>query len=141
MFFLFLRSTLCVWMFRIAYSISVRIEVNWNFVVTGNFYSLLSCASYSSLLCRSRQQVPCKSGWKEYLYINRLYINKKWSVLRNLNIPHDPPSILGLGNLGDTIKDARNVSSLDLFLGCCFCHNFCYMLIYRFVSRFDSFFC
>uniref|UniRef100_H2Y0Z7 Uncharacterized protein n=1 Tax=Ciona intestinalis TaxID=7719 RepID=H2Y0Z7_CIOIN len=35
----------------------------------------------------------------------RLYIHKKWQVLKNLNIPHDQPTILGIGNLMDFIKN------------------------------------
>ncbi|XP_078491463.1 cytochrome P450 3A25-like [Ciona intestinalis] len=36
----------------------------------------------------------------------RLYIHKKWQVLKDLNIPHNQPTILGLGNLGKFLKDS-----------------------------------
>lgn len=39
----------------------------------------------------------------------RFYIHRQWQVLKNLNIPHDPPSILGLGNLGPILKDPDSV--------------------------------
>lgn len=38
----------------------------------------------------------------------RLYIHKKWQVLKNLNIPHNPPSLSRLGNLVDE-KDPDGV--------------------------------
>nr|NP_001122348.1 cytochrome P450 CYP3-like member 3 [Ciona intestinalis]ABI20700.1 cytochrome P450 CYP3-like member 3 [Ciona intestinalis] len=36
----------------------------------------------------------------------RLYIHKRWQVLKDLNIPHDPPTILGVGNMSKFFKDS-----------------------------------
>ena len=40
----------------------------------------------------------------------RWYIHKRWSVLKKLNIPHDSPSILGLGNLTRFLRNVDEVS-------------------------------
>nr|NP_001122347.1 cytochrome P450 CYP3-like member 2 [Ciona intestinalis]ABI20699.1 cytochrome P450 CYP3-like member 2 [Ciona intestinalis] len=39
----------------------------------------------------------------------RIYIHKKWQVLKNINIPHDPPTILGVGNMMGIIKDPNQM--------------------------------
>nr|CAB3235860.1 cytochrome P450 CYP3-like member 3 [Phallusia mammillata] len=63
--------------------------------------------------------LSCMFSWETLLLcitvvlLIRYYMNQKWQVLCKLGIPHDPPSIRGLGNLGTILKDPDNIFKMD----------------------------
>jgi len=42
----------------------------------------------------------------------RYYIHRRWQVLKEMGIPHDPPSISEVGNLKSVFANAEEVSKL-----------------------------
>ncbi|XP_076809898.1 cytochrome P450 3A31-like [Clavelina lepadiformis] len=48
------------------------------------------------------------------LLLLKFYIYRKWQVLKNLNIPHEPPSTLGLGNLASMFDNVDGIFNQDI---------------------------
>lgn len=46
------------------------------------------------------------------IIFRRFYINQQWQFFKKLGVPHDPPSIRGLGNMAKLMEDKDNVSIL-----------------------------
>jgi len=43
--------------------------------------------------------------------LQRYYIHRRWQVLKELGVPHDPPSILNIGNLRSNFTSPEQVSA------------------------------
>jgi len=48
-------------------------------------------------------------------------MHRRWQVLSNLGIPHDPPSVLGIGNMTSVLKDGERVTTFEKTLCVFYC--------------------
>ena len=78
------------------------------------------CRYFSKQLRANRMMPKCQGihqtavyKRKQFLYLVRYYIHRQWQVLKDLGVPHETPTILGLGNMKTLLENPLEVIILQ----------------------------